>query len=125
MPTLMAPLSVTSAIAAGAANSPATATAIRLFFMRSPFLIGFKPVRRVNSPSLAATLLVCRGFNLSRERKKLPRFCQNATPGGKQFLLRTSVFSPLVLRIYNIALQQKVFLSLKVSYSEETADYGE
>jgi hypothetical protein len=48
----MAPLMVTSAIAAGAAKAPATAKAIRLFFMRSPFLISFKPVRRVNSPPL-------------------------------------------------------------------------
>src|SRR6266404_7094004 len=102
----MAPLKVTSAIAAGAAKAPATAKAIRLFFMRSPFLISFKPVRRVNSPPPTEAQLRPARFNLSRERKKLPRFCQSATAGGKPFLRKWHGFRPKLLRIYNTALHK-------------------
>jgi hypothetical protein len=64
-----------------------------------------------------------RGFNLSRERKKLPRFCQNATPGGKQFLPQTAGFFQIVLHFCNTALQQQAFFGHTGVLSNGTASY--
>jgi hypothetical protein len=62
---------------------------------------------------------VRRGFNLSRERKKLPRFCQNATRGSKRFLWGTGGFSSVLLRRCNTALHKKARFDLKTLYQVE------
>src|SRR5258706_8263729 len=48
----MAQLGATPAVAPGAQNALATATAIRLFFMRSPFLIGLSRSGALTRPPL-------------------------------------------------------------------------
>src|SRR5882724_775049 len=92
MPRLMAPLSVTSAIAAGAANALATATAIRLFFMRSPFLIGLSRSGALTRPPLRRR--VSRAVDLTSPGKE--RSCRDSAKtqhgGASDFSRRHAAF---------------------------------